>query len=132
MNRNILLKNVFSAAGQTVVQTVVLFLLYRYLIDRLGIERLGIWGVVLAMLSEHTGYTVDELHAWAKAKFLPKQMAIAGANGEIVDEYVVGGSTTKLNKLQFSEYVEQIRRFAAEHLDVVIPDPDRERRHANR
>ena len=51
MNRNILLKNVFSAAGQTVVQTVVLFLLYRYLIDRLGIERLGIWGVVLATTS---------------------------------------------------------------------------------
>jgi len=51
VNRNILLKNVFSAAGQTVVQTVVLFLLYRYLIDRLGIERLGIWGVVLATTS---------------------------------------------------------------------------------
>ena len=51
MNRNVLLRNVFSAAGQTVVQTIVLFLVYRYLIDRLGIERLGVWGVVLATTS---------------------------------------------------------------------------------
>lgn len=51
MNRTALLKNVFSAAGQTVAQTMVLFLVYRYLVDRLGIERLGIWGVVLATTS---------------------------------------------------------------------------------
>ena len=51
MNRKLLLKNVFSAAGQTVVQTVVLFFVYRYLVDRLGIERVGIWGVVLATTS---------------------------------------------------------------------------------
>ena len=51
MNRHVLLRNVFSAAGQTVVQTLVLFLVYRYLIDRLGIERLGVWGIVLATTS---------------------------------------------------------------------------------
>ncbi len=82
------------------------------------------FGAVLTLLSEHTGFTVDELHEWAKAKFLPKSLAFADGNGEVVDELVIGGSTTKLNKIQFGEYVEEIRRFAAEHLDVVIPDPD--------
>ena len=51
MNRHVLLRNLFSAAGQTIVQIVVLFLVYRYLIDQLGIERLGVGGVVLATTS---------------------------------------------------------------------------------
>ena len=51
MNRRTLLKNLLSAAGQTVVQTVLLFFLYRYLIRQLGIEQFGIWSVVLATAS---------------------------------------------------------------------------------
>ena len=81
------------------------------------------WSGILGMLSEHTGYTSEELHEWAKAKFLPKALAFSDGNGEVVEEYVVGGSTTKLNKLEFGEYCERIRQFAAAELDVVIPDP---------
>lgn len=51
MNRNLVLRNALSAASQTLVQTAVLFFVYRYLIDRLGIERLGVWSVVLATTS---------------------------------------------------------------------------------
>lgn len=82
------------------------------------------WGVVVELISEHTGYTPEELHDYLKAKFLPKALALPDANGVIVDEFVIGGSTTKLNKLEFGEYVERIRQWAAETLDVVIPDPD--------
>jgi len=46
-----LLKNLCSAAGQTVVQTAVLVLLYRYLLHTIGIEKLGVWSVVLATTS---------------------------------------------------------------------------------
>lgn len=84
------------------------------------------FGVVLEQLSDRTGYTVDELHDWAKQTFLPKALAFADRNGEVVDERVIGGTTTTLNKLEFSDYVEAIRRFAAERLDVVIGDPDPE------
>ena len=51
MRRASLLTNVSSAAGQNVVQTAVFFVLYRYLVDRLGIEQFGIWSVVLATAS---------------------------------------------------------------------------------
>ena len=51
MIRHLVLRNALSAAGQTLVQAAVLFLVYRYLIDRLGIERLGVWSVVLATTS---------------------------------------------------------------------------------
>ena len=80
------------------------------------------WGVIVEAISEHTGYEADEVHEILKAKFLPKKLAVATGNGEIVDEFVVGGSSAKLNKLEFGEYCEAIRRWAA-RLDIVIPDP---------
>lgn len=81
------------------------------------------FGVVLVLISEHTGYSADELHDVLKAKFLPKHLAFSDGNGEVKDEFVIGGSTRKLNTVEFGEYMESIRRWAAEDLDVVIPDP---------
>jgi hypothetical protein len=81
------------------------------------------WGVCLALVSEHTGYTADELHEFAKATFLPKKLAFSDGNGEVVGEYVVGGTTTRLNTVEFGEFIERFRQWAAETLDVVIPGP---------
>jgi hypothetical protein len=83
------------------------------------------WGVIVEHLSEHTGHTPDELHELLKAMFLPKRLAVQDQNGEIQGEYVIGGSTTKLNKLEFGDYCERIRQWASDTLGVVIPDPDR-------
>lgn len=84
------------------------------------------WGVVMQLLSEHTGYTPDEMHDLCKAQFLPKKLAVNNGNGEIVGEFVLGGSTRGLNTNDFYEYVERVRQWAAE-LDVYIPDPNEER-----
>ncbi len=84
------------------------------------------WGVVVEMLSEHTGYTADEIHDFLKAKFIPKRLAVCDGNGVIQDEVVLGGSTREMNKVEFGEYVEAIQIWAAESLDVVIPDPNTE------
>lgn len=75
------------------------------------------FGAVLRAISEHTGYEVDELHAYFKKRFNPRHIELGG------DEDVVGGSTRKLNTQQFTEYVERIRRFAASELGVVTEDP---------
>lgn len=82
------------------------------------------WGVCVELVSEHTGYTPEEVHEFAKQTFLPKKLAMADGNGEIVGECVIGGSTTKLDKIQFGEFVERFRQWAAETLDIVIPDPE--------
>lgn len=79
------------------------------------------WGVVLGALCEHTGYTPEEMHNFLKQRFLPKRITLADANGELVEECVVGISTTRLNKLQFGEYLEQVVRWAGEELGVVVP-----------
>lgn len=82
------------------------------------------FGVVLHTISEHTGYTVEELHEWAKVKFLPHELAFCDGNGEVVDGMVIGGTTTTLSKNEFWEYVERIRSFAWERLQLEIPAPD--------
>jgi hypothetical protein len=81
------------------------------------------WGVIVQLISEQTGYMPDEVHDLLKAKFIPKRLAVTDGNGEIVDEFVLGGSTRKLNTIEFSEYCEAIRQWAAEKLDCYIPDP---------
>ncbi len=82
------------------------------------------WCCIVEALSDHTGYTPDEMHDFLKAKFIPKRLAVQDGNGVIKEELVVGGSTVKLNKGEFVEYCESIRRWAAMELDVNIPDPD--------
>lgn len=82
------------------------------------------WGVIVEAISDHTGYSPEEVHEILKAKFLPKKLAVANGNGEIKGEFVIGGTTTTLNKIEFGEFCESIRRWAAEDLGVVIPDPD--------
>lgn len=82
------------------------------------------WGVVVHVLSEHTGFTPEELHEWAKAKFIPKRLALLNHNGDVQDEYVIGGSTRKMSTAEFYDFVESVRLFANERLELEIPAPD--------
>ena len=82
------------------------------------------WGCVLALISETTGYEPEELHEFFKLKYFPKAVTLADGNGVICDEGVIGGTTTRLDTAEFGEYCERIRRFAAEHLSLDIPDPE--------
>jgi hypothetical protein len=64
------------------------------------------------------GYSLslDETHFFLKQKFNPVQIP---GNGGLVIE--VPGTTTQLNKIEFSEYIERIAQWAVEYLNVVIP-----------
>jgi hypothetical protein len=58
----------------------------------------------------------DETHFFLKQKFNPVQ--IPGNGGLMIE---VPGTTTQLNKIEFSEYIERIAQWAVEYLNVVIP-----------
>lgn len=73
-------------------------------------------GVAYKAISETTGYTTEEVHEICKAKFLAHTIHI----GE--EDMDIPKSTTKLTTDEFSEYVEAIKRWAAETLDCYIPD----------
>lgn len=68
-------------------------------------------------------WSEDAAHEVLKATFLPHDLALNGLNGTLLNGYVIGGSTAKLNKLQFVEYLEAIQMHFAER-GLVIPDPD--------
>lgn len=82
------------------------------------------WSAVIEPIADHTGYTPDETHEILKVMFLPKDVAIRTGNGTVVAEFVLGGSTTKLSIGEFFDYVERIRQWAFEKLDVDIPPGD--------
>lgn len=84
------------------------------------------WGVIVDHISAHTGYTPEETHEALKTMFLPKRLAMLGQNGQEHGELVIGGSTTRLNTVEFFEYCTQIREWALRNLEVDIPLPESE------
>jgi hypothetical protein len=77
-----------------------------------------LWGVVYALIAETTGYSVNEVHTWAKRKFLPVKDIRIG-NVVVKDSK----STTDLGVGEMVEYTEAIRSFAESTLDCHIPTP---------
>ena len=71
------------------------------------------WGVYLPLISRETGYTVDEIHEWAKGTCLPTEIK------EIFGDKVrIKKSTTKLTKGQFVEYIINIEQ----RTEIQAPD----------
>jgi hypothetical protein len=60
-----------------------------------------------------------ETHFFLKQRF--NCIEIPNKEGEAIE---VPGSTAKLNKIEFSEYIERIAQWAAEYLSIVIPAAD--------
>ena len=51
MQKSKLLKNSIAAIGQVLVVGILYFVLYRYLLDTIGIELLGVWSLIIASTS---------------------------------------------------------------------------------
>ena len=82
------------------------------------------FGVVLKIIAEESGswdekkYTTNDLHAFFRSEFLSRRVDIFGKMRTIIR------STTDLNTKEFTEYIRQIKMFAASTLDIFIPDSD--------
>jgi hypothetical protein len=82
------------------------------------------FGVLVAMVQQGlndigTEVTKEETHEFLKARFNYTEI-VNTETGEVMQ---VPRSTTDLSKEQFSEYKDKIQRWAAEWLNIVIPDP---------
>ncbi len=62
----------------------------------------------------------EVVHEFLKHRF--NQKHLLGDGGEIIDSYP--GSTTEMNRFEFSEYVEKIAQWACEFLGLYIPAPN--------
>jgi hypothetical protein len=73
------------------------------------------FGVVVAMLAEFTGYTSDEMHDALKWKFL---------RVDPESSLPTVRSTTSLTTVEFEDFLERVRTWAAADVGVVIPLPN--------
>lgn len=72
------------------------------------------WGVIVPLIGDHLGYDKDEMHEALKLKFASQP----GDHGLTRVE-----STAKMTVERFIEYTESVKRWAAEFLQVYVPDP---------
>jgi len=72
------------------------------------------WGVCIKILSEELGYTEDEMHNALKMLFLQDNLR----------KIPTLRSTTTLSTVEFEEYIEKIRQWAAQELSCIIPLPN--------
>ena len=73
------------------------------------------WGIVVKLVAELLGYTLDEAHSALKWLFLRKR---ADGMPDTVS------STTELTTAQFEEYMTSVRQWASTELGCWIPEPN--------
>ena len=83
------------------------------------------WGVVVAMIVERLrelGHDIDRdlTHEFLKGRFLYSELTDPGT-GEVMR---IPKKTSELATGEFMEYLEHVKQFAAETLDLYIPDPN--------
>lgn len=69
-------------------------------------------------MEEATGTSKYDFHDYYKAKFLSRQVAIGGRWVTVI------GSTTDLNTLQMTDYLEKVKADAATEFGITLPLPE--------
>ena len=84
------------------------------------------WGAMLPLVKQglkDAGYnevkTNEDAHEVLKALFLKKH--ISNGDGVALE---MSGSTTELSTIEFNELIANVQQWAAEFLNVIVPDPN--------
>lgn len=75
------------------------------------------WPVYVGIVADHLGYFPDELHEEYKLMFNPQ-------DSKLIPGEKVGGSTKKMTRKQFSEYLEKIRIWAMIEHGIDLPEAE--------
>jgi hypothetical protein len=106
-------KEEFGARVRSLEGKPVDLVLRQHRRSRSGQQNRYYWGVVLAIFGASVGYSAEELHEALKHKFLRDHPESPIPRVR---------STTDLNTKEFSEFVEKVRKLAAE-MGCPIPSP---------
>ena len=74
---------------------------------------------LMNIISGNTGYEEKELHKIFKTKFL-SEVDVTGFDVEVIKT----GSTATKKTTEFINYLDKIKQFAAQELDIVLPEPN--------
>lgn len=92
---------------------------------RSDVQNAYYWGVVVAMIADRLrelGHDVDRdlAHEFLKGRFLFSELTDP-STGEVMR---IPRKTSELATGEFMDYLEHVKQFAAETLDIYIPDPN--------
>ena len=90
--------------------------------DRSNSQLKYYFGVVVRMISEETGYSKDEVHELLKALFLTETLTLHTKHGD--QTVAAPKSTSSLSTAEMEDYLRQIRMWAAEELELSVPEPN--------
>lgn len=80
----------------------------------------ALWGLAYKMISDETGYELEELHEYyLGTHFGWTVKTVFGQKKRVPNK-----RSSKLSTVEFNEYFAFIQRHAAQHLGLYIPDPD--------
>ena len=86
---------------------------------RRSIDQNSLYWLWLSCISHETGGDKDAIHDYFKDEFLPKE-TVKSLPGIVYDRPV---STSKLDTVQFTQYLEKVQVFASSELGIVLPSP---------
>jgi hypothetical protein len=82
----------------------------------------ALFGLAYKLISEHTGYEVEELHEYyLGTHFGWTVKTVFGQKKRVPNK-----RSSKLSTVEFNEFFSFIQRHAAQNLSLYIPDPDPE------
>lgn len=79
-------------------------------------------GIILPILSDASGYTVDEMKKIVKGLFLKYEMMVKTKDG--YREVCIIKGTSELKTDEFEKFTEECRRFGASEYSCNIPEPN--------
>jgi hypothetical protein len=89
-----------------------------------------LWGVVYRLIEEHTGTKAEDIHDAMCEKFLPNEQKRVDFYNKLTGESETietdGRRSSKLTGSPFYDFVEDIRQWARDFLQLETPDPDKE------
>ena len=80
------------------------------------------WGVVVKLISEHTGLNKEQTHRLLLEKFLSEQIVYETKDGTTFQK--IPKSSTEVSTAEFEEFLFQIKIWVAEEFSLEIPDPE--------
>lgn len=78
--------------------------------------------VIVEILSDHLGYTKDQIHELLKEEFLYEILHIKTKDG--IKEKKIVRSTTELTTAEAEKFYSDIRQWASLELNCYIPEPN--------
>lgn len=86
--------------------------------ERRSIDQNALYWLWLTCLMDETGEHKDNLHEYFKTKFLGVDDRQCFGH-----HFFLPNTTTKLDTLQFKNYLDRIQEFASVELGITLPDP---------